>query len=104
MARLRFARGLNGEQFTGNITNGPFRVRLGLRPTRAAQCVERRTSLARAHVFANQMRLGYRHVKFGRSLFGIASRIFNHETFLAGVRGRRIGIKVFSPRSDRQDL
>src|SRR5438034_8833727 len=38
---------------------------------------------AGADVFADQMRLGHRHVKFGRRLVRISGRVFNDETFLA---------------------
>ena len=68
MAGLRFARGLDGEQFAGDVAHGAFRLLLGLRPARAAERVERRTRLARADIFADEMRLGDRHVKFRRGL------------------------------------
>ena len=72
MARLRFARGLDGEQFAGDIAHGPFGLLLGLGPARAAERVERRTRLARADVFADQVRLGHRHIKLGRRLRRVA--------------------------------
>ena len=68
MAGLRFARGLDGEQFAGDIAHGAFGLLLGLGPARAAERVQRRTRLARADVFADQMRLGDGHVKFRRRL------------------------------------
>ena len=79
---LRFARGLDGEQFAGDIAHGAFGLRLGLGPARAAQRVERRTRLAGADVFADQVRLGDRHVELGRRLRGIARRVFDDQAFL----------------------
>ena len=47
------------------------------------------------------MRLGHGHVKFRRSLAGIAGRVFDDETFLAGIRVRA-DCPWVSPRADRQ--
>ena len=54
-----------------------------LLPARAAERVQRRMRLARADVFADQMRFGDRHVKFRRLVAGIGRRIFDDQTFLA---------------------
>ena len=74
MAGLRFARGLDGEQFAGEIAHGAFGLFLRLGPARAAERVERRARLAGADVFADEMRLGDGDVKLGRRLVGIARR------------------------------
>ncbi len=71
VAGLRFARGLDLQQFGGDIAHGAFGLFLRLVPARAAERVQRRMRLARADVFADQMRLGDRHVKFRRFVAGI---------------------------------
>ncbi len=53
------------EQFGGDVAHGAFGLFLGLGPARAAERVQRRMRLARADVFADQMRLGDGHVKLG---------------------------------------
>jgi len=75
VARLRFARSLDGEQLAGKIAYGLFRLRLRFGPARAAQRVERRPRVTGADVFADEMRLGDRHVKSGRPLVDIARRV-----------------------------
>ena len=85
MAGLRFAHGLDAQQFGGDIAHGAFRLLLRLVPARAAERVERRTRLAHADIFADEMRLGDGHVKFGRFFAGIRGRIFDDETFRAGL-------------------
>ena len=108
MARLRFARRLEGEQFGGQIAHGLFRLRLRFGPARAAEGVERRTDLACADVFADQVCLGDRHVEFGRRLVRIRRRIFDDEAFLGGVTfelpGWAQGDATLSSRAQRQDL
>ncbi len=93
MARLRFARGLDGEQVAGDVPHRPFGVGLGLGPAGAAQRVERRARLARADILADQVRLGHRHIELGRRLRGVARRVFDDQAFLAGVgvRARPFG-------------
>ncbi len=95
MARLRFARGLDGEQLAGDVAHGAFGLRLGLCPARAAERVERRTRLARADVLADQVRLGHRHVELRRRLRRIARRVFDDQAFLAALRrgGLPIGLR-----------
>ena len=83
VAGLRFARGLNLEQFGGDIAHGAFGLFLGLAPAGAAQRVQRRMRLARTNIFADQMRFGDRHVKFRWLVAGIGRRVFDDETFLA---------------------
>ena len=71
VAGLRFAHGLDAQQFGGDIAHGAFGLFLRLGPARAAERVQRRMRLARADVFADQMRLADGHVKFGRLVAGI---------------------------------
>ena len=88
MAGLRFARGLDAEHFRRDVAHGDFGLRLGLGPARAAERVQRRTRLAGAHVFADEMRLADGDVKFRRRLRGIVRGVFDGETFLtAGAPG-----------------
>ena len=47
--------------------------------------------LARADVFADEMRLGDGHVKFRRLIAGLAGRVFDDETFGFGLRLRIAG-------------
>ena len=60
------------EQIAGDIAHRPFGLGFGFGPARAAQGVERRARLAGADVFADQVRLGHRHVEFGRRLGRVA--------------------------------
>ena len=80
---MRFARGLEREQFTGQIAHRSLRLRFGFRPARAPQRVERWAGFAGADVFANQMRLGDGHVELGRRLLRIRRGVFDDEAFLA---------------------
>ena len=66
--------------------------------------------LARADVFADEMRLGDGHVKFRRLVAGIGRRVFDDETFLArhwplasaavrvGLAAVRATGRIFKPR------
>ena len=84
MAGLRFAHGLDLQQFGGDIADGALGLFLRLVPARAAERVERRTHLAHADVFADEMRLGDGHVKFRRFVAGMAGRVFDDEALGAG--------------------
>ncbi len=86
MAGLGFARGLDAQQFGGDVAHGAFGLFLRLFPARAAERVERRMRLARADVFADQMRLGHGHVKFRRLIAGIGGRVFDDQTLHCGFR------------------
>ena len=66
VAGLGFARGLDAQQLGGDIAHGALGLLLRLVPARAAQRVQRRMRLARADVFADEMRFGDGNVKFGR--------------------------------------
>ena len=81
VAGLRFARSLDGQQLGGDVAHGAFGLLLRLFPARSAERVEWRTRFPRADVFADEMGLGYRHVKFRRRLGRIARRVFDHQTF-----------------------
>ena len=85
------ARGLDGEQFPREIAHGAFGVFLGLLPAPAAEGVEGRAHLARAHVFADEMRLADGDVEFRRGLVGFARRVFDDQAFLLRV-GRGCGL------------
>ena len=51
VARLRFARGLDGEQFAGDIADGALGLGLGFGPTRAAeQCSAADAPCPRRHI------------------------------------------------------
>ena len=52
--------------------------------------LQRRTHLAGADVFADQMRLAHRHVKFRRRAGRLRRRVFDHQAFLAGPTRRRV--------------
>ena len=85
VAGLRFAHGLDAQHFRRDVAHGVFGLLLGLVPARAAERVERRMRLARADVFADEMRLADGNVKFRRLVAGIAGRVFDDETFGVGV-------------------
>ncbi len=85
VAGLRFAHGLDAQHFGGDVAHGFFRLLLRLRPARAAERVQRRMRLARADVFADEMRLADGNVKL-RRLDGVAAgRVFDDETFGFGL-------------------
>ena len=86
MAGLRFAHGLDLQQFGGDIAHGALGLFLGLVPARAAERVQRRMRLAHADVFADEMRLGDGHVKFWRFVAGMVGRIFDDEAFACRLR------------------
>ena len=86
VAGLRFAHGLDLQQFGGDVAHGALGLFLRLVPARAAERVQRRMRLARADVFADEMRLGDGHVKFRRFVAGIGGRVFDDEAFGAGCR------------------
>ncbi len=82
IAVLRFARGLNGKQLTRDIEHGAMCLFFDLGPACTSERVQRRTSLARANVFADQVRLSHRHVKLWRRFVHQARRVFDDQTFL----------------------
>ncbi len=84
MTGLCFARGLNGEQFGGDVADGAFSLFLGLFPARAAERVQRRMRFARANVFADEVRLGHGHIKFRRFITRIGGRVFDDEALGLG--------------------
>ena len=87
VAGLRFARGLDAQQFRRDIAHGAFGLLLRLVPARAAKRVERRVRLASADVFADEMRLGDGNIKFRRLIAGIGGGVFDDKTFRAGFFG-----------------
>ena len=84
VAGLRFAHGLDLQQFGGDIAHGTPGLFLRLVPARAAERIERRMHLAHADVFADEMRLGDGHVKFWWFVAGMVGRVFDDEAFRAG--------------------
>ena len=84
VAGLRFAHGLDLQQFGGNVAHGALGLFLRPVPARAAERIERRTLFAHADVFADEMRFGDGHVKFRRFIAGMAGRIFDDEALGAG--------------------
>ena len=69
----------------------------------AAERVQRRARLTRADIFADQVRFGDGDVKFGRRLRRIVGRIFDDETFLAGV-GWACALSWFCSAANGQHL
>jgi hypothetical protein len=61
-----------------------------------------RARFSRADVFADEMRLTDRHVKFRRRLRGIARSVFDGETFLPG--GALGSFRRFAARALIKDL
>ena len=101
VSRLRGTSGLDGEQLPREIAHGALGVFLGLLPAPAAERVEGRTRLPRADVFADEMRLADRDVKFRRRLVRLAWRVFDDEAFLLRVgRGRGL-LQLLHAASDR---
>ena len=84
VAGLRFAHGLDLQQFGGDVAHGAFGLFLRLLPARAAERVQRRMRLAGADVFADQVRLGDGHIKLRRLVAGTGGRVFDDEALGAG--------------------
>ncbi len=81
--------GLDGEQVRRDIAHGALGLLFRFLPTLAPECVQRRTCLARADIFADEMRLGDGDVELGRLAVGVGRRVFQHETLNALDDGRR---------------
>ena len=86
IALLRLAHGLDPQHFGGEILHGALGFFLRFIPTLAAQRVECRSRLARANVFADQMRLADGHIKFRRRVVGIRRGVFDDEAFVTVLR------------------
>ena len=104
MADLRGARGLDGKEVRRDITHRAFGVFLRLLPATAAEGVERRTRLARANVFADEMRLADGNVETRRRLIGIAGGVLDGETFLLRAGGARGFLQRFQAAGDGHEL
>ena len=83
MPRLSLARGLQLEQISGDIGDRLLGVGLGLGPAFATEDAQRRTRPAGADVFADEVRLGHRHIQLGRILLRVARAVLDHEALLA---------------------
>src|SRR5262249_16714613 len=86
MARLRIPGRLNGKLLAGAGPHRALCLRFGLRPSRAPERVQRRSCLASADIFADEMGLSDRNVEFGWWLARIIRRVFDYETLLSGRR------------------
>ena len=102
MARLRGALGLNLEQVRRDIPHRALGLLLGLLPTFPTEGVQRRTQLARAHILADEMRLGDGDVELGRLAVGIGRGVFEDETLLAGSWGWGLGSGVWGGLAPRR--
>jgi hypothetical protein len=82
---LGFARGLDGEQFAGEIADSFFGVGFGFGPAGTAQGIEGWMGFACADVFADEMGFGDRDVEFRWFLIGFTRGEFDDEAFLTGI-------------------
>src|SRR5204862_6217743 len=91
VAGLGFTSRLNRQQFAGDVAHGALGMSFRLRPARAGERVERRTRLARANVFADEVRFGDGNVEFRRFIARIVGSKFDYQTFGFGSRISDLG-------------
>ena len=80
--RLGLARGLQLEQIRGDIGDRLLGVGFSLGPAFAADDAEWWPRPASADVFADEVRLGHRHIQLGRILLRVACAVLDHEALL----------------------
>ena len=104
MASLGVTRGLNSEQFSGDIAHRHLCLCLGFGPACSTQGIERWSSFTGADIFANEVRLGHWHIEFWRRLGGIVGSVLDNQALLSGVRSGANGFGRFRAGPHRKHL
>ena len=86
MTFLRLAHGLNPQHFAGEIGHRAHGFLFRFHPTLAAQRIERGTGIARANVFADEMRFAHGHIKFRWRIVRIGGCVFDDQTLVTVFR------------------